>query len=255
MTIIYTSLINKIKYTFLSLVLSFFNTIPKIPCYKINLKDLKPVNNEKKDTIKTKRIHYTKNDKNFMHSTNLTRVPACHVCKHPDLIKIEKKIIAHVSSRKIAEKFNVKDTSVRRHASKHMPYKIVDDFNNTKEEMIPKLIKDKKIPDPPEPKYVDTKYVVGRLQQLEAEALNILDIASQNQNFKLVLRAIKEIRDCLSAYTDLAAKLRYQASLQVLQSEQWRIIQSTMMTALNKYPDAKLAVSIALENIIKQNQK
>lgn len=196
---------------------------------------------------------YSKGDKNYGHSTKITRVKACNVCKHSQLIEIENDIIAHMTSKRIAEKYDVKDYSVRRHSSKHMTYKMAHDVMpipvKPSKKQMEKLIKHPTISDPPEPTYVDTKYVVGRLQQLEAHALTVLEVASTNQNFKLVLRAIKEVRECLQSYADLAAKLRYQASLQVLQSEQWRIIQNAIMTALDDYPDAKLKVTIALEKV------
>jgi len=150
----------------------------------------------------------------------------CSICTHQDALAInEELIIAGKSIRATAGQFGVPRETLRRHRD-HIP------------ELLHEASRDTKI--------FEAASILGRIEDLERRTLERLEIleAEAQPDHRTILAAIREQRENVrlvaqvNQLIDQATQVNVQVSDEVI---------NVIAGALTPYPEAKLAVSAALE--------
>lgn len=160
------------------------------------------------------------------------REPTCKVCTHIERPEIDRQLASGDTNRGIGEKYGIGKDSVRRHRERHLA---------------------------PALKSVSTRRETqgavrasDRAEDLYQKASRILETAEEAGQGALALSAIKELRATVELLAKLSGELddRPQVNIVNVQSSpEWLAIQAQMMQALTSYPDARIAVAGALEQM------
>lgn len=150
----------------------------------------------------------------------------CTVCEHIKVRDIDSLIIKGMGLRKIAERYSLSTTSIHRH-KKHL--------NGT-------LIKAQEAR---EISHADN--LINQVKDLQAKALLILDKAEEVEDYRACTSAINEARKCLELLGKLAGELQDRQTVNLVISPQWIELRTTIVSALESYPEAKTSVLRALE--------
>jgi hypothetical protein len=85
--------------------------------------------------------------------------------------------------------------------------------------------------------------LLDQVDHLKDRVSTILDRAEAENNPRLALMAARELRGCLDLLGRVMGELNPSTTtLNVLLSPQWLHIRSTLFSALDVYPDARIAV-------------
>jgi hypothetical protein len=156
------------------------------------------------------------------------------VCTSGARDAIDAAIVSGVPIRRIAPRYGVGETAIRRHRRAHLSPAIVAAQDAAAEER--------------------GQTLAERLEGLYRRAERILDAAESGQRGTLGLGAIRELRGIAELLGRLSGELRADApTVQVLNlqaSPEWVELRSAILEALGPYPDAKLAVAEALQRML-----
>lgn len=158
--------------------------------------------------------------------------PRCKVCGHPDRPEIDRELAGGLSNQGAAEKWGLSKDSVRRHRQAHLSAAL-------------KAVATRR----------ETQGVVkaaDRAEELYSKAYGILEAAEQEKQGALALSAIKELRATVELLAKLSGELDERPQVNVLNvssSPEWLGIQTAMLGALAPFPDARVAVAAALEDL------
>jgi hypothetical protein len=154
----------------------------------------------------------------------------CTVCSSPDRDAIDAAIVSGAPSRRIAVRYGVGATSIRRHARAHLSPAIVAAQDAVEEER--------------------GQTLAERLEGLYVRAHRILEAAESGHSGTLGLAAIRELRGIAELLGRLSGELRPDSpTVQVLNLQaapEWVAARTALLDALAPYPDARLAVVEAL---------
>lgn len=160
------------------------------------------------------------------------REPTCKVCQHIERPEIDRQLASGGTNRGIGEKYGISKDSVRRHRERHLA---------------------------PALKSVSTRRETqgavrasDRAEDLYQKASRILETAEDAGQGALALSAIKELRATVELLAKLSGELDERPQVNIVnvqQSPEWLAIQAQMMQALTAYPDARIAVAGALEEM------
>jgi len=153
----------------------------------------------------------------------------CTICHHADRVAIDQVLVERMPFRHIAAQFGVSTSALVRHSDDHLPAELV------------------KAREAAEVANADT--ILGHVQTLRDRALTILDAAEATGELRTALAAIREARGCLELLGRLPGELQEQAVVNVLVSGEWRTVQAVILAALEPHPDARQAVSGALNQL------
>ena len=151
----------------------------------------------------------------------------CTVCTHPEREAIEGALVADTPSRAVADRFGLSKDAALRHKSDHLPATLV------------------KSREAAEVAHADN--LLGQVRELQARALSILDTAEATGDLRTALGAIREARGNLELLAKLLGELKEGTTLNMVVAPEWLQIRAVILTALDPYPDARLAVASALE--------
>lgn len=154
----------------------------------------------------------------------------CTICSHYDIDKIDKQILEGISLRNIAERYSLSATSVHRH-KKHLKVNLLK-ANEVKEMA-----------------RADT--LLEQVKDLQSRALSVLYKAEESQDWRAANGAIREARACIELLGKLAGELQEGTKVNIIVSAQWLELRTTIIKALESYPEAKLAITRALEDEIR----
>lgn len=161
--------------------------------------------------------------------------PKCRVCSHHDRPEIDRQLAAGLSNTGCAERFGMSKDSVRRHRDRHLSAAL-------------KAVATRR----------ETQGAVkasDRAEELYGKASAILEAAEQAGQGQLALAAIKELRATVELLAKLSGELDERPTVNVLNvssSPEWLGIQSKMLGALAPFPEARMAVAGALEDMGEQ---
>ena len=158
--------------------------------------------------------------------------PRCTVCRHPDRPEIDRQLAGGMSNLGVAEKWALSKDSVRRHRATHLSAALK--AVHTKRET------------------AGATKAVDRAESLYAKASKILEAAEEGGQGQLALAAIKELRATVELLAKLSGELDERPQINVLNvaaSPEWLATQSAMLAALAPFPEARLAVAGALEDM------
>jgi len=88
--------------------------------------------------------------------------------------------------------------------------------------------------------------VLGQLRAINSAALVVLRDARTAGDGRLVLLAIDRIHRQLELQAKLLGELDDRPTINLLMAPEWILVRSTVLSALQPYPDATVAVSAAL---------
>jgi hypothetical protein len=153
----------------------------------------------------------------------------CTVCRHESRVDIDKALLDGRPFRDIARQYGLTKDSLLRHHDDHLAESLV------------------KAKAAEEVANADT--VLDHSVMLRDRALNILDMAERENDLRTALAAIREARECVRLLGELAGKLQSAGTVNVIMSAEWIQVQAVILSALEPYPDARLAVAHKLEAI------
>lgn len=158
--------------------------------------------------------------------------PRCRVCSHPQRPEIDRRLAQGTTNPTIAAEFGMSRDSVRRHRDRHLSaaLKAVATRRET----------------------AGAVKASDRAEELYVKAYGILEAAEEAKQGSLALAAIKELRATVELLAKLSGELdeRPQVNIVNVQSSpEWLAITARMLEALAPFPDARIAVAGALEEL------
>ncbi len=151
---------------------------------------------------------------------------SCTVCEHPEREAIDRALVGDSSNLSVSSLFGVSESAVRRHKANHLPAKLV--MAQAAEEV------------------AQADDLLGQMQDLQARTLAILEAAEDTSQHRTALSAIREARSNLELLAKLLGELDERPQVNVLISP---TVQTAIIAALGPYPEARLAVAGALEEL------
>lgn len=155
----------------------------------------------------------------------------CTICTHPRRTEIDQALVAGITSNTaIATKFDVIETSLRRHRENHLPAKLAQAQEAHEVAQADDLL--------------------GQVRSLQERTLVILQTAEQAGELRTALAAIGQARGNLELLARLLGELHDQeVKVAVLvTSPDWLRVRGAILTALDPHPAARQAVVEALRH-------
>jgi len=181
----------------------------------------------------------------------------CRICHHARRDEIEAAIFGGAPFRTVAQRYGMKHPSVLRHRNQHMAEQLAAAAEARR------AGGDGAAPSPPATSPLtassaptssggrrqDTAEaldVLGQLRAINSAALVVLRDARTAGDGRLVLLAIDRIHRQLELQAKLLGELDDRPTINLLMAPEWILVRSTVLSALQPYPDATVAVSAAL---------
>ncbi len=150
----------------------------------------------------------------------------CTICGHKSRAKIYQALVERQAFRNIAAQFRVSTSALVRHSDDHLPSALVK-AQEAKEA-------------------ADADALLAQIVALRDEGLGVLEKAKEAEDLHTVLNAIKVTQGTIELLAKLAGQLRDAPTINLVLSAEWQAVQANVLTALDPYPDARLAVAHAL---------
>ncbi|MEP7081901.1 MAG: hypothetical protein ABI841_02870 [Chloroflexota bacterium] len=152
----------------------------------------------------------------------------CTVCSSPDRDAIDAALVSGAPMRRIAPRYGVSETAIRRHRNRHLSPAIVALQEQREEER--------------------GETLADRLEGLYRRAERILDAAETGRQGQLSLAAIRELRGIAELLGKLTGELRDQPTVTVnlMASPEWLAVRAALLEALATFPAARSAVAARL---------
>ena len=131
--------------------------------------------------------------------------------------------------RNIVERYGVTLGAVNRHATAHVPATLT------------------RAAAAADVAHADT--LLAQVQTLHTRTLAILQGAEKAKEYRTALMAIREARGNLELLAKLLGELNEGAVVNVLVNPEWHHVRTVMVEALSPYPEARVAVAAALEQV------
>lgn len=156
----------------------------------------------------------------------------CTICSHARRAEIDAALVAgQTPNTALSALFGVTESAIRRHAREHLPAALT------------------KAQEAQEVAQADD--LLAQVRRLQTVTMNILAHAYQAQDLRTALQAIAQARQNLELLARLLGELEAQnVKVAVLvTSPDWLRLRGAILTALDSYPEARLAVTEALRRV------
>ena len=150
----------------------------------------------------------------------------CTICSHKSRSAIDKSLVERRPFRDIAGQYKVSKSALVRHFDDHLPAALIK-AQEAKEA-------------------ADADALLAQIVGLRDEGLGVLEKAKDAEDLHTVLNAIKVTQGTIELLAKLAGQLRDAPTINLVLSAEWQAVQANVLTALDPYPDARLAVAHAL---------
>jgi len=151
----------------------------------------------------------------------------CTVCQHPKRDEIDKLLATDSNFAGISRDFaGISEDALKRHKEKHLPGALA------KAENIKEVVK--------------ADALLEDVRDLRQKALGILESAEKAGDLKTALLGIREARSCMELLAKVEGQLKDTPQINITLSAEWIELRTIMLTALDPFPEAKLAVANAL---------
>ena len=150
----------------------------------------------------------------------------CTICTHSELQAINGALVVGEAFRNIAKRYDTSSTALFRHKAEHLPATLVK--GREAEEV------------------ARADDLLAQVRGLQAKALSILAKAEAAGDLRVALGAIREARGNLELLAKLLGELQDGQTVNVLVAPEWVSIRGSILLALERYPEARLAVVGAL---------
>jgi serine phosphatase RsbU (regulator of sigma subunit) len=149
------------------------------------------------------------------------------ICQHPDRESIDKALARQTSNRELARVYSLSEASIRRHKANHLPARVAraQEAEDVREALD----------------------VVRQLKAINAASLHILKEAREQGRQGTALAAIDRIHKQIELQAKLLGELDDRPQVNVLVSPQWLELRATIVTALERHPQARESVLRAVD--------
>jgi hypothetical protein len=153
-------------------------------------------------------------------------VRTCTVCTHKDVEEINKLLLCSGSYRDIARQFGLSKDSLARHKESHIP-ELLSKSNDINE-------------------IVNADSLLKSIQE-EAETVRSLrDQAIKRGDVELALKAVDRALKCVDLCAKVRGIIQEQPTINITLNAEWIALRTTIIQALEPFPEARRAVVDAL---------
>lgn len=158
----------------------------------------------------------------------------CTICNHPDRGSIDQALLSGASLREVGKRFNVSWQSVGRHQrDSHITATL------TQSKMAKEL--------------AQADSLLSEISNLKKRGLKLLSQAEEEKDIRGACAALKEVRGIFELLAKMSGELQAGRTVNntqnVFNAPVFLEFQNTIMTALEPFPAARIAVSAALKEI------
>ena len=153
----------------------------------------------------------------------------CSVCDHDEAHAINVGLVQRSSYRAIADRYGVSESALKRHSADHLPKLLVEAKQAVE--------------------VADADDLLGRVESLQERTLAILEAAEDTGELKTALGAIRECRGNLELLAKLLGQLDERPQVNLFLSPEWLELRTTLVYALDAYPEARESVLRAIEGV------
>ena len=153
----------------------------------------------------------------------------CTACSHPQRPEIDRALVDGTTYRTIADRYGLSETALKRHKSDHIPGHVA------------------KAQDAREA--ADADDLLTQLKALRNKAISILQKAETSGDYRTALMGIREARGCIETLMEVEGELDRRGVVNVIVAPEWVHLRTVIVTALASHPEARQAVTMALEAV------
>ena len=151
----------------------------------------------------------------------------CTVCNHKSLEEINNQLLDNPEYRKIALKFHLSEWALRRHKESHIPKALAKSQEAQEMAQANRLLED--------------------LKTVRKRTEGLLDKAEKAGEIRAWPGFLRELREQIKLMAELEGKLAANPpQINITLNAEWIELRTIMLTALDPFPEAKLAVANAL---------
>jgi len=154
---------------------------------------------------------------------------SCTVCTHDERDLIEDAFIAGTPKRRIASHYGVTERAVRYHVREHLPALIA-------------LARDAE-------RAARADTLLDRIEDLQSRTEAFLERVEETENYSAILGGFREMRANLELIGEVTKQLDRTPTLNLHLNPEWLRIETTIVTTLELFPDAREAVVGALKEL------
>jgi hypothetical protein len=151
----------------------------------------------------------------------------CTICSHDERDAIEDAFIAGTPKRRIASHHGVSERAVRYHMREHLPELLT-------------LARDAE-------RASRADSLLDRIEALQSRTLAILEATEETNEHRTALAAIREARGNLELIGEVTKELNRTPALSLHLSPEWLEVRAVIIGALDRHPEARESVVLALE--------
>lgn len=152
----------------------------------------------------------------------------CSVCEHPQVEAINVALVNGDALRDVAGRYGLSKTALHRHKA-HLPARLVKAREAEGAARADSLLQ--------------------QVRDLHARTLTILAEAEAERDHATALKAIREARGNLELLAKLLGELQEKRVTNILVAPEWLSLRAVILEALEPYPQARLALVAALEEV------
>jgi thioredoxin-like negative regulator of GroEL len=154
----------------------------------------------------------------------------CTVCRHPDVAKIDRALVAGGTAGDIAAQFGtIHPEAVSHHRASHLPATLA------------KAAEAKEI--------ASADVLLERVETIYQRAWSLLEQAEAAGDLKTALQGIGQLRGTLELLAKLMGELRDSTTVTVTlaTNPEWLAVRTVIFRTLEPFPDARLSLAAALD--------
>jgi len=145
----------------------------------------------------------------------------CKVCNNPNTDEINRQLVEGVTLETISSIYGITVAALHRHQKNHIPAHLVK----------AKVAKET----------AAANSLMARVSKLDAKAEDIYLKAMEAENLTAAIGAVRELRSTTELYTKVMQAETVNNNMVII-SPEWAAIRTSILKALDPYPDAKQAV-------------
>lgn len=151
---------------------------------------------------------------------------SCTVCTHKALDEINRLLLSGEPYRTIADRFELSKTALIRHKESHIS-ELLSKSNDIKD-------------------ILNADSLVGRVEEEAEFVREMRDAAKAEGDIELALKAVDRALKCVDLYAKVQGIIKDQPTVNITLNAEWINLRTTIIQALEPYPDARRAVIDAL---------
>jgi hypothetical protein len=154
---------------------------------------------------------------------------ACSVCTHAERDSVDRDLLTGTPNTRIAARIGVSEQAVRRHRELHLPERLAKAQGAAE--------------------VASATDLLTELRALRSKAISLLLKAEAAGDFRTALAGIGQARSCLELLGELEGELDRRPQVNLTLSVEWLTLRTTILRALEPFPDAGQAVAAAIATV------